>query len=75
MYLLIVLEIRRCPYIGACQLSLWMEHLNHTIEFFPNMTTTYDGYSYTVNQVITMSNMGVNTTFINDTFIISFIHF
>jgi hypothetical protein len=46
-----VAEIRRCPYIGACQISLWIDHLNHTIEFFPNMTTTYDGYSYTVNQV------------------------
>lgn len=46
-----VLEIRRCPYIGNCQVSLWIEHLNHIIEFFPNMTTTYDGYSYTVNQV------------------------
>jgi len=45
------LEIRRCPYVGACQVSLWIEHLNHTIEFFPNMTTTYDGYLYTVNQV------------------------
>jgi len=46
-----IAEIRRCPYIGACQVSLWIDHLNHTIEFFPNMTTTYDGYSYTVNQV------------------------
>lgn len=44
-------EIRRCPYVGACQVSLWIDHLNHTIEFFSNMTTTYDGYSYTVNQV------------------------
>lgn len=58
---LVVLEIRRCPYIGACQVSLWIEHLNHTIEFFPNMTTTYDGYSYTVNQVIiTMNETRVN---------------
>lgn len=44
-------QIRRCPYVGACQVSLWINHLNHTIEFFPNMTTTYDGYSYTVNQL------------------------
>jgi len=45
------LEIRRCPYVGVCQVSLRIEHLNHSIEFFPNMTTTYDGYLYTVNQV------------------------
>ncbi|XP_050428341.1 hemocytin-like [Adelges cooleyi] len=44
-------QIRRCPYVGACQQSLWLEHLNHTIEFFPNMTTTFDGYHYTVNQL------------------------
>ncbi|VVC41699.1 Hypothetical protein CINCED_3A025143 [Cinara cedri] len=44
-------QIRRCPYIGTCQVSLWIDHLNHIIEFFPNMTTTYDGYSYTVGQL------------------------
>ncbi|XP_050525527.1 hemocytin [Daktulosphaira vitifoliae] len=44
-------QIRRCPYVGACQQSLWLQHMNHIIEFFPNMTTFYDGYQYTINQL------------------------
>uniref|UniRef100_A0A481MQJ2 Hemolectin n=1 Tax=Nipponaphis monzeni TaxID=196483 RepID=A0A481MQJ2_9HEMI len=47
----IVKQIRHCPYIGNCQISLWIKHMNNFIEFFPNMTTTYDGYLYTVNQL------------------------
>ncbi|VVC41700.1 Hypothetical protein CINCED_3A007973 [Cinara cedri] len=44
-------QIRRCPYIGTCQVSLWKDHLNHIIEFFPNMTTMrngvlFSGFSY-----------------------------